>query len=262
MEGQSTCPDRGLFRIIGSIYEENADTNLLKVIKANNLTDGATSSFSYDYTSSGSNSNIWSSTTSGTNSGATLMQLLNGIYLTRGTGNYYNNSTTATVVNFGSTGLTDVAQNLINTGNNNLSKYYLGRYSSSSQKTEAIYLAERGNTTSSGSALYWDGKVGLMYASDYGYAAGSSCAMGTNLADYSNSCYQRDWLHNTSDYHWTMSPSLTGTNLVWVVYNLANVRVDRAFYSSYSVYPVFYLDKDVYVVSGTGSSMDPYILSK
>ena len=46
MEGQSTCPDKHLYRIIGSIYEEKEDTNRLKLIKATPLTDGTTSAFS------------------------------------------------------------------------------------------------------------------------------------------------------------------------------------------------------------------------
>ncbi len=65
MEGESTCPDKHLYRIIGSIYEELEGTNRIKVIKATPLTDGTTKGFSWDYTSSGSYSNIWATVTSG-----------------------------------------------------------------------------------------------------------------------------------------------------------------------------------------------------
>ena len=65
MEGGSTCPDKHLYRIIGSIYEEKENTNRIKVIKATPLTDGTTSAFSWDYTSSDSYSNIWATITSG-----------------------------------------------------------------------------------------------------------------------------------------------------------------------------------------------------
>ena len=82
MEGQSTCPDKHLYRIIGSIYEEKENTNRIKVIKATPLTDGTTKGFSWDYTSSGSYSNIWATITSGNysnslTSGSQLMKLLN-----------------------------------------------------------------------------------------------------------------------------------------------------------------------------------------
>ena len=264
MEGGSTCPDRGLFRIIGSIYEENAGKNLLKVIKATPLTDGTTSTFSWDYkvtNGSGSYNNVWSSATSGTSSGATLMQLLNGIYLTRGSGSYYNESTTATTVNFGSTGLTDVAQALMNTGNNNnnLSRYYLGGYSDTSLKTDTIYLAERGKTTSSGNALYWDGMVGLMYPSDFGYAAGNDCVINTAPYDYAGDCHNKNWLYR-DDVERTMTSNASDANNVWYVY-YGNAGDGTPTYPV-SSRPVFYLDKDVVITSGTGTSSDPYIISK
>ena len=258
MEGQSTCPDRGLFRIIGSIYEENAGQNLIKVIKATSLTDGTTSKFSWDYkvtNGSASYNNVWSSTTSGTNSGATLMQLLNGIYLTRGTGSYYNDSTTATTVNFSSTGLTDVAQDLMNTGNNNLSKYYLGGYSDYNLKTNAIYLAERGKITSSGNVLYWDGKVGLMYPSDYGYAAGNDCA--TNTAPsfyYFNGCINKEWLYISNGYGWTMIPYTSNSESVW------DLNYGSSSYARYVSRPTFYLKSTTVITSGTGTLSDPYLL--
>ena len=263
MEGQSTCPDRGLFRIIGSIYEENAGKNLIKVIKATSLTDGTTSEFSWDFkvnNGSGSYNNVWSSTTSGTSNGATLMQLLNGIYLTRGSGSYYNGSITATTVNFSSTGLTDVVQSLMNTGksNNGLSKYYLGGYSDTSLKTDAIYLAERDKTTSSGNALYWDGKVGLMYPSDYGYAAGNDCVTNTAPYDYDNGCRNKDWLYRINRYEWTMTPNASGTKYVWsVLYGYAR-NADTC--NPYGARPTFYLKSDISVTDGTGTSSDPYIV--
>ncbi len=262
MEGGSTCSDRGLFRIIGSIYEENAGQNLIKVIKDTPLTDGITGTFSWDYKSDGTYSSVWSSTTSGTSSGATLMQLLNGRYLTRGSGSYYNNSTTATTVNFGSMGLTDVVQNLMNFGkdNNGLSKYYLGGYSDTSLKTGAIYLAERGKITSSGNALYWDGKVGLMYPSDYGYAAGNDCVTNTSIFDYSSGCGNKDWLYRSNSSNWTITPYTSATNGVWQMgYGLAYNSGTNILYGAC---PVFYLDKDVVITSGTGTSSDPYLVSK
>ena len=88
--------------------------------------------------------NVWSSTTSGTSSGATLMKLLNGVYLTRESSSYFKNKKEITI-NFLNNGLTDVAQSFMNTvdGNKN-SRYYLGGYSSNEVKTNVMYLAERG----------------------------------------------------------------------------------------------------------------------
>ena len=125
-EEQSTCPDRGLFRIIGSIYEENAGKNLIKVIKATELTDGTTSRFSWDYTSDNNFENNWTT--------SSLMQLLNSGAWWKGTsGSYYNNSATATTVNFTNKGLTKAAQNMVNE-----SLYYLGGWYTSSVYTTVM----------------------------------------------------------------------------------------------------------------------------
>ena len=284
MEGQSTCPDRGLFRIIGSIYEENAGQNLIKVIKATPLSDGTTSTFSWDR----SITNIWSSDTKGTTSGGSIMKLLNNIWINNGTGdkcsyrpcshigggggnmNYYNGKkvlgkfmnnntkfiTDEGVIDFQETGLSINAKVLIQ----EVSRYYLGGYSDTSLKTSAIYLAERSKTTSSGNSLYWDGGVGLTYPSDYGYAAGNSCITGTDLSSYDSSCKFKDWLYNSDNLQWLMSPDPSYSNYVLCV-NTGDVK------SCYSVNdglisPVFYLNKDVVITSGTGTSSDPYLVSK
>ena len=255
MEGQSTCPDKHLYRIIGSIYEENAGQNLIKVIKATPLTDGTTSAFSWDYTSSGSYSNIWSTTTSGTSSGSTSMQLLNGIWLTRGSGSYYNNSTTATTVNFTNYGPSDKAQSLINT----ISRYYLGGYSDTRLKTPDIYLAERGTTTSSGNSKYWDGKIALMYPSDYGYAAGNTCVTGKAPYYYIGECRNKDWLYRASSTEWTITPNPSGASTVLRV-TVGNTAHDNS-NNPAGWRPVFYLKSTVTITSGEGTSASPYILS-
>ena len=246
MNGASTCPDRSLYRIIGSIYEENTKTNLIKVIKATPITDGTTSKFSWDYTSSGSYKNNWPT--------STLMTLLNsGAWWGNTSGSYYNNSTTAVTVNFTDKGLTETAQKMVND-----SLYYLGGYNSSSIKTTEMYGHERGKTTYNGNALSWTGKVGLMYSSDYGYAAGNSCATGTNLGSY-NSCYTKDWLNNSSSWQWLMSSYSSYPSNAWRVISTGLVSLINA-YSTGLVSPVFYLTSDVNITGGTGTSTDPYIV--
>ena len=249
-EGQSTCPDRSLYRIIGSIYEENTGKNLIKVIKATPITDGTTKYFSWDYTSSGSYKNNWPT--------STLMTLLNsGAWWSNNSGSYYNNSTTATTVNFTDKGLTETAQKMVNE-----SLYYLGGYNSSSIKTTEMYGHERGKTTYSGNALSWAGKVGLMYPSDYGYAAGNSCATGTNLYDYDGSCKTKDWLYNSSNWQWLMSPRSDYSGYAWHVYTSGVVYYDNGTVYSGAVAPVFYLTSDVSITGGTGTLSDPLIATK
>ena len=263
MEGGSTCPDKHLYRIIGSIYEEKENTNRIKVIKATPLTDGTTKGFSWDYTSSGSYNNIWATITSGNysnslTSGSQLMKLLNsGAWWNGTSGNYYNNSTTATTVNFTNYKLSDKAKSYITT-----SRYYLGGYNSSPPITNEMYGYERGTLRyNTDRPLYWDGYVGLMYPSDYGYAAGNTCVTGTKLYDYKEGCMNKDWLLDSNTTQWLMSPRSGYSNYAFSVGSSGFVGYYSRVDYTYSARPVFYLTSTTSITDGTGTETDPYILS-
>ena len=269
MEGGSTCPDKHLYRIIGSIYEEKENTNRIKVIKATPLTDGTTKGFSWDYTSSGSYSNIWATITSGNfsnslTSGSQLMKLLNsGLWWNGTSGSYYNGSKTATNVNFTNYKLSDKAKSYITT-----SRYYLGGYNTSSGvMTNQFYAYERGTTRyDTNRPLYWDGMVGLMYPSDYGYAAGNSCVTGTDPFNYDGGCKNKDWLwmttssNYTSGAEWLMSPNSGNSYNAFRVFSTGPVDYDYG-YHTFAVRPVFYLNSSASISEGEGTSVAPYILS-
>ena len=270
MEGGSTCPDKHLYRIIGSIYEEKENTNRIKVIKATLLTDGTTKGFSWDYTSSGSYSNIWATITSGNysnslTSGSQLMKLLNsGLWWNGTSGSYYNNSTTATNVNFTNYKLSDKAKSYITT-----SRYYLGGYNATSGvMTNQFYTYERGTTRyDTNRPLYWDGMVGLMYPSDYGYAAGNTCVTGTDPYNYDGGCKNKDWLWMTtsSDYsnnaEWLMSPRSGLSDYAFGVFSSGYVNNNSFVNGVNSARPVFYLSSSASISEGEGTSTAPYILS-
>ena len=270
MEGGSTCPDKHLYRIIGSIYEEKENTNRIKVIKATPLTDGTTKGFSWDYTSSGSYSNIWATITSGNysnslTSGSQLMKLLNsGAWWNGTSGSYYNNNTTATSINFTNYKLSDKAKSYITT-----SRYYLGGYNTSSGvMTNQFYAYERGTARyDTNRPLYWDGMVGLMYPSDFGYAAGNSCVTGTDPYNYDGGCKNKDWLWMTtsSDYtggaEWLMSPDSGDSYYVFSVDSAGFVRNVRLSHDTFAARPVFYLSSSASISEGEGTSAAPYILS-
>ena len=264
MEGKSTCPDKHLYRIIGSIYEELEGANRLKVIKATPLTDGTTNEFSWDYTSSGSYNNIWATVTSGNysnslTSGSELMKLLNsGAWWNGTSGSYYNNSTTATTVNFTNYKLSDKAKSYITT-----SRYYLGGYNTSKGvMTNQYYAYERGTTRyDTNRPLYWDGYVGLMYPSDYGYATGNSCATGTNLYDYNVSCKSKDWLYISNTGQWLMSTDSGHSDRLPGVFIDGRVINGVMSSSDFEISPVFYLSSSASITDGEGTSVAPYILS-
>ena len=271
MEGGSTCPDKHLYRIIGSIYEEKENTNRLKVIKATPLTDGTTSAFSWGYkvnNGRGSSDNIWATITSGNysnslTSGSQLMKLLNsGAWWNGTSGSYYNGSATATTFNFTNYKLSDKAKSYINT-----SRYYLGGYNNATLLTNEMYGYERGTLRyNTDRPLYWEGMVGLMYPSDYGYTAGNTCVTGTRLYDYLGECSDKDWLfYYSNTYQWLMSPNSGDSSYVF------HVGYDGEVYYNFdiigngdevplAVRPAFYLTSSTLITSGDGSIDNPYLI--
>ena len=253
MEGGSTCPDKHLYRIIGSIYEEKENTNRIKVIKATPLTDGTTKGYAWD----SGNVNIWATITNGNysnslTSGASLMKLLNS-------GDWWNRTST-----FANYGLTEKAKSYITT-----SRYYLGGYNNSSGvMTNQFYTYERGTTRyDTNRPLYWDGMVGLMYPSDFGYAAGNSCVTGTDPYNYAGGCKNKDWLWMTTSsdynngYEWLMSPNSGSSGDAFYVYSSGYVDNDYGVFGARSARPVFYLSSSASISEGEGTSAAPYILS-
>ena len=254
----------GLYRIIGSIYDEKSKTNRLKVIKATPLTDGTTSLYSWDLDENNNYYNIWATSTNGNfsnslTSGASIMKLLNSGAWWNGISGTYNNyyidknNSETTNVNFTNYKLSDKAKNNID-----ISRYYLGSLGNSFI-SENVYREERGTLRyDENRPLYWEGMVGLMYPSDYGYAAGNVCATGTKLYNYSGECNNKDWLYNAGVSQWLMSPESYGSFYVNYVYYCG--LIDRFSRSALAVSPVFYLIPSASITSGTGTLTDPYIL--
>ena len=252
MEGGSTCPDKHLYRIIGSIYEEKENTNRIKVIKATPLTDGTTKGYAWD----SGNVDIWATITNGNysnslTSGASLMKLLNS-------GDWWNRTNT-----FANYGLTEKAKSYITT-----SRYYLGEYNNTNGvMTNQFYAYERGTTRyDTNRPLYWDGYVGLMYPSDFGYAAGNSCVTGTDPYNYDGGCKNKDWLWMTTSsdytngYEWLMSPNSGFSDNAFNVDSSGYVNLDYVVIAS-SARPVFYLNSSASITDGEGTKTNPYILS-
>ena len=257
----------GLYRIIGSIYDERSKTNRLKVIKATPLTDGTTSLYSWDADENDNYYNIWATPTNGNysnslTSGSQLMKLLNsGAWWNGTSANYYSyyyggSGFQTKNVNFTNYKLSDKAKSNID-----ISRYYLGGYNNTPPLTNEMYGYERGTLRyDENRPLYWDGMVGLMYPSDYGYAAGNVCATGTELFNYFGECSNKNWLYNAGVNQWLMSPRSGYSGSVLGVYNDGPVDDDGSD-PALAVSPVFYLSSSASITGGNGTLDAPYILS-
>ena len=184
-----------------------------------------TSLGNYYWSGSSSNqSNIWSSSTLNTGT-------LNGTYLS---------------------GLGSTWQNKIATTN-----WKVGGMSQNSSATaKQYYDTEIGSSSSS---TTYSAKIGLMYVSDYGFAA-SPDYWTTELFNYEPS-KSSNWM-NINLNEWTISRRSDNTLDAFYVTSTGSVTGRSvAHFISIDVRPVFYLTSSITYVSGSGSSADPIRIS-
>ena len=242
---EETCPNDNLYRIIG-VFNDTGEyqVKLIKYDYATSTllgTDGAynssTTSLGDYYNGSQSTlylyfwnndtgRNIWSESN------------LNTINLNT---NYLNN--------IGSTWASEIAEHTWQVGGNMPSNIY-------SVSVKSTYTNE---IISPLDATTFSGKVGLMYASDYGYAS-SPDNWSTNLSDYANDTNRNNnWMFMGFN-EWIISPSPDGhiPNYSYFILSEGNISRIRVHYEVYAIRPTFYLNSDVAYISGDGSQSNPF----
>ena len=118
-------------------------------------------------------------------------------------------------------------------------------------------------TNTTDNATEYSAKVGLMYVSDYMYAAPQDK---WTLVGY-NSDASKDYRAATSVnwmymglYEWTLSRYADYAYFVFIVYSSGSVN-SRTANSAYGVRPVFNLSSSVNYVSGSGTAADPILVN-
>ena len=261
--------------------------DLIKIIRADKI-----GSYSWDTSASEVNSgygiNEWSQ--------ADLMKLLNpesvytkdgeianSLYWNSEIGSCYSGSKNAnTTCDFTSSGISVEAREKIakvrwNTGT-------FTRNNASDWIASATYQAERSENNgkqlcvNNGGGDYcndeverttkWDGYIGLMNPSDFGYAVGKSVrnsCLAKSMYYYSvDGCYNADWL-TLSDfgfYNWTLNPV---SDLVYAnfVFNLSENLDDDdglVYFTGY-VHPVAFLKPSTTITDALGTQEDPFVAS-
>ena len=104
-------------------------------------------------------------------------------------------------------------------------------------------------------------KIGLMYVSDYGYAAIPD-AWTTSLSSYSNSAItSANWMY-IGYTEWTISRSSNNTGSSAAIFSTGYLATPDTQSNQESPYvrPTFYLNFDISYKSGTGTQSDPIII--
>ena len=126
-----------------------------------------------------------------------------------------------------------------------------GMIYNNSYTAKQYYDVEIGNSSSSTMDSM---KIGLMYVSDYGFAASNSYWT-TALYDYNGGAQNNNWLCLGS-YEWTIASDLSTWGSAFRVYSTGRVSSSDVWYSQ-AVRPCFYLTPSITYVSGSGTSSDP-----
>ena len=129
---------------------------------------------------------------------------------------------------------------------NMVENVYWGIGTSNLSTATTMYSTENSTKTSK------QAKIGLMSASDWGLAISGYTG---SLSYSSPQGHTKDNYLFTNGYEWTMTS--TSSYPVNVYVNLGGLR-DSDAYRGFAARPVLYLKSNVYVVSGTGSKVDPY----
>ena len=232
----STCPSDNLYRIIGVFG------NQVKLIKADYTTTAMTGSggdysgaYSYstsDYKGSMSISNIAS-------------YYWNRSYVTSSTNTWSQSRLNTTNLNSSYTSyIGSTWSNKIAT-----TTWYVGGHSTTSATPATFQDAESTGTT-------YSAKIGLMYVSDYGFAASPS-AWTTNISSYgSTSIRDNNWMY-MGLYDWTISRYSSRSDNAFRVLYSGYLTYDLVYNFRSAVRPVFYLTSSTQYVSGSGTQSDP-----
>ena len=245
----------GVFNNITTIDElgNEKKESLVKIIRNESLGDD----YSWDSSESSKNSgygvNEWSQ--------ADLMTELNTDYINPNPAsettlwfNGPNNAKTGTYnydKNIKSKSIDKVATVRWNTSRTPYGASALNSYNQERSTTSIIPPSDnvpRNNT--------WDGKIALIYPSDYGYAS-TDTACRDNMSSKTNNvynCKNENWLFNSA-YQWTLSPISGYADYVFQVYSGGLVVVSCANRAN-DVRPALFLKSDVVIAGGTGESIE------
>ena len=127
-------------------------------------------------------------------------------------------------------------------------KWYVGGYSTNSATPKTFYIAESSGTS-------WNGEIGLMYVSDYGYAA--SPEYWTTTVNNYNTAVNSNWLFQGMIWTITHDTSISYNHFRTGPSGSIDWSGNGYISTSNEVFPTFYLKLTVQYIDGSGTQSDP-----
>ncbi len=256
---QSPCPADNLYRIIGVFGDK------VKLIKSDYATTallGADGDYSKMYTA-----NNWDSSAYKGNNLANIAGYTWNYKNNTSINNGYGSNTWSTsllnktnlnknfITNIGADWAAKIAETTWKVGGNTWANI-------GTQPAKTAYqneIVSPVTTNSTDSATEYSAKIGLMYASDYGFAAAPS-AWTTQLSSYNGEAIKNvNWMY-MGLAEWTISRFADFASNAFIVYYTGSVTNGRA-NDALALRPVFYLSSSVNYASGSGTAADPILVN-
>jgi len=258
----STCPADNLYRIIGVFGDQ------VKLIKSDYATSallGTDGDYSKMYTANGWNNSYYKGNNLA-NVAAYTWNYKNNTTINSG----YGSNTWSTsllnktnlnknfIANLGADWAAKIAETTWKVGGNTWAN--IGTQPAKTAYQNEIVSPVITNTTDN--ATTYSAKVGLMYVSDYMYAAPQDkwtlVGNRSETTDY-RAATSVNWMYMGLN-EWTISRTAVDAYCASFVYGTGGVNYIYANYA-YGVRPVFYLTSSVNYVSGSGTAADPIVVN-
>ena len=252
-ENEGTCANDNLYRIIGAFDDDKDGNYQIKLIKSDYVTSDMLGTDGRDYVSA----IIYASYYKGSMDISTIA----AYRWNDDTSVSWLGSNNWATSEFNTINLNTNYWNYLGTTWQNLiaeATWHLGGMEDVEYTAKEFYDGERNNAVYGSNPTTYNDEIGLMYPSDYGYAA-SPEAWITDLGSYNNSTITAsNWLY-MGLYEWTITPDSSASPFVFHVRSNGYL-FDSTASGAISARPVFYLESNVALQGGSGTSSDPFTL--
>ena len=256
---EALCPEDNLYRIIGVFGDK------VKLIKSDYATStllGADGDYSKMYTANGWDNSSYKGNNLANIAGYTW-NYKNNTSINSGYGSNTWSTSLLNKTNLNKNFITNIGDDWANKIDTTTWKVGGNTWANiGKQPAKTAYQNEIVNpvtTNATDNATTYSAKVGLMYASDYGFAAAPS-AWTANLNTYNGEAIKNvNWMY-MGLYEWTLSRR---ADLAYSVFSVDIIGVVRSTYAygALALRPVFNLSSSVNYVSGSGSATDPITIN-
>ena len=245
-----SCPNDNLYRIIGVFGDE---VKLIKYDYAKSTLLGTDGDYSNTY------KGMEGSSSYGTNKGQNSKTEIGAYYWNNNTRNNTWSESRLNTINLNKNYLNKIDENGTKWSekiSDHIWKVGGNTYNNISKQTAPNAYQNEINSPATNKTV--NAKVGLMYVSDYGYAASSS-SWSTALSSYNNAnVTANNWMY-MGLYEWTLAPRADTSNSAFYVTYTGYVY-NNFVHSNRAVRPVLYLKSTIGYGGGSGTAAKPILV--